>query len=87
MELKVGDTFTAKTTFDGRIEVISINTETNELKVKLTNWEVPYNGDPRYVKSWPEIWNLRNTLPVFDEGEYFLSETFPEEFPPKDFEN
>jgi hypothetical protein len=87
IELKIGDTFTAKTTFDGRVEVLNIDIELNTLIVKLTKKHISLNETPEYIKIWKEIWNLSNTLPEFETGEYFLSEAFPEEFPPKDFEN
>ncbi|MDC7249488.1 MAG: hypothetical protein PQJ49_06205 [Sphaerochaetaceae bacterium] len=60
MELVTGLKFTGKW-FTGKIEVLSVDEDKNELKVYLND-------------SWEETWNLEHTRIGFSRGDYFLSQ-------------
>lgn len=52
--------------FDGRIEVLEVNEEKNEIKVSLTK----RIGDLDKFSKWEENWELKNTQLGFEIGDY-----------------
>lgn len=58
MDLEIGLVFTGKW-FTGKIEVLEVKEQTNELKVHLNN-------------SWGETWNLAHTRQGIINRDYFL---------------
>lgn len=52
--------------FDGRIEVLEVNEEKNEIKVSLTK----RIGDLDKFSKWEENWDLKNTQLGFEIGDY-----------------
>lgn len=66
MNLEKGQLFTGKY-FTGKVEVLGINHEANELSVKLQS-KVDATEDDYH---WFEEWNLEHTIHGFNRGEYF----------------
>lgn len=67
MHIEKGLIFTGQW-FTGKVEVIEVKEETNELKVKLQS-----KVDAKETDShWFETWNLKQTSYGFDRADYFL---------------
>lgn len=67
MELEKGLLFTGRW-FKGRVEVLKINEELNELEVMLHRNVNPAKDE----QHWFETWNLSHTLTGFNRADYFL---------------
>ena len=69
MRIKKGLVFTGGPhAFQGRVEVLEVKEETEELRVWLTS---PIKGTTRFSE-WEETWDLEAVHMGFDMGEYRL---------------
>ena len=67
MKIEIGLIFTG-IWFKGRIEVLKVDEQKNELKVKLNSEKLPKSGDYH----WFETWDLKVVKIGFKNGDYLL---------------